>query len=181
MAKRGPNTPAGKAASSMNALKHGLRSDAPVIPLFEDFDDWERHRAGIMAAIEPEGTLETAHAERIAKLIWRLDRVPRWETAMMTHSLDAVGEDLSLGFSYGAAMGVIRTDEEKMDKIIRLSDRRQLPSAEDMEKIMRYEGHLHRQLHQTLHELEALQARRKGGRQSPLARFDVMQSPASGL
>ena len=94
MVKRGPNTPAGKAASSTNALKHGLRSNAPVIPVFEDFDDWERHRAGIIAALEPDGALETAHAERVAKLIWRLDRVPRYETAMMTHSLDDVGEDL---------------------------------------------------------------------------------------
>ena len=181
MAKRGPNTARGKAASSMNALKHGLRSGAPVIPGFEEFADWEHHRAGIMAALEPEGALEIAHAERVAKLIWRLDRVPRYETAMMTHDLDDVGEDLSPGFSYGAAMGIVQTDEEKLDKIVRLSDRRQLPSSDDMEKIMRYEGHLHRQLHQTLNALEILQGRRRGDRPSPLVRMDIMQSPASGL
>ncbi len=102
--KRGPNTPAGKARSSQNALKHGLRSDAPVIPGFEDFGDWDRHRAGIMEALAPEGALETAHAARVAKLIWRLDRVPRYETAMMTHSLDAVGDDLVPAFRYGKAL-----------------------------------------------------------------------------
>jgi len=177
MVKRGPNTPAGKANSSQNALKHGLRSDAPVIPGFEDHGDWDRHRADILAAIAPEGALETAHATRIAKLIWRLDGVPRWETAMMTHSLDAVGDDLVPAFRYGKALGIKQTEQEKLDAIVRLADRRQLPSSEDMEKIMRYEGHLHRQLHQTIHELEALQARRKGDRPSPLARLDVMQSP----
>jgi hypothetical protein len=165
----------------MNALKHGLRSGAPVIPGFEEFADWERHRAGIMAALEAEVALEIAHAERAAKLIWRLDRVPRYETAMMTHDLDDVGEDLSPGFGYGAAMGIVQTDEEKLDKIVRLSDRRQLPASDDMEKIMRYEGHLHRQLHQTLNALEVLQARRRGDRPSPLIRLDVMQAPASGL
>ena len=177
MVTRGPNTPAGKAASSRNALKHGLRSEAPVIPVFEDFDDWERHRAGIIAAIEPEGALETAHAERVASLYWRLQRVPRYETEMMTHGLDDIAEDLVPVFRYGEAIGIVQSEAEKLDKIARLASRRQLPSSDDIEKIMRYEGHLHRQLHQTLHELEALQARRKGERPSPLARLDVSGSP----
>jgi len=59
MARRGPNTARGKAASSRNAVKHGLRSDAPVIPELESFDDWERHRAGLVASFEPDGAFET--------------------------------------------------------------------------------------------------------------------------
>ena len=165
----------------MNALKHGLRSGVPVIPGFESFEDWESHRAGLMAAIEPEGALETAHAERIASLYWRLQRVPRYETEMMTHSLDSIAEDLEPVVRYGEALGIVRTEAEQLDNIARQASRRQLPSSDDLEKILRYEAHLHRQLHQTLHELEALQARRKGERPSPLARLDVMQSPASGL
>jgi hypothetical protein len=39
MVKRGPATAEGKAAASRNAIKHGLRSDAPVIPGLEDFDE----------------------------------------------------------------------------------------------------------------------------------------------
>jgi hypothetical protein len=41
---------------------------------------------------------------------------------------------------------------------------------------MRYEAHLHRQYIQTLHELEAIQIRRKGGT-SPLARLDIIGAP----
>ncbi len=41
---------------------------------------------------------------------------------------------------------------------------------------MRYEAHLHRQLLQTMHELEALQARRQG-HATPLARLDVAGGP----
>lgn len=41
---------------------------------------------------------------------------------------------------------------------------------------MRFEAHLHRQLLQTLHELEARQARRQG-EQAPLARLDVQGVP----
>jgi hypothetical protein len=42
---------------------------------------------------------------------------------------------------------------------------------------MRYETHLHRLYIQTLHELEAIQARRHGER-TPLARLDITASPA---
>jgi hypothetical protein len=41
-----------------------------------------------------------------------------------------------------------------------------------LEKAARYEAHLSRQLYKATHELEALQARRKGG-SAPLARLDV--------
>ena len=49
---------------------------------------------------------------------------------------------------------------------------RVLPDDKTLEKIQRYEAHLTRQFNQTLHELEALQARRLGGH-VPLARLDV--------
>jgi hypothetical protein len=54
----------------------------------------------------------------------------------------------------------------------RMRRERTLPHREDAEKVMRYEAHLHRQLMQTLHELEAMQARR-AGQAAPLARLDV--------
>lgn len=51
-----------------------------------------------------------------------------------------------------------------------------LPSEQGLDKVIRYEAHLHRQLLQTLHELEAIQARRQGLR-TPLARVDVQGLP----
>ena len=47
-----------------------------------------------------------------------------------------------------------------------------LPEERALNKIMRYESHLNRQLYQALHELEARQARRTG-EPAPLARLDV--------
>jgi hypothetical protein len=47
-----------------------------------------------------------------------------------------------------------------------------LPSADDLQKIGRYESHLSKEMYRALHELEALQERRTGGK-SPLARLDV--------
>jgi hypothetical protein len=53
-----------------------------------------------------------------------------------------------------------------------------IPSGPTLERVMRYEAHLHRQLVQSMHELEALQARRRG-EATPLARLDVAGGPGS--
>jgi hypothetical protein len=56
--------------------------------------------------------------------------------------------------------------------LARMSRERLLPDDKTLEKISRYEAHLSRLFHKTLHELEALQTRRSGG-VAPLARLDV--------
>ena len=57
-----------------------------------------------------------------------------------------------------------------------ISRERILPDAETLEKIVRYEAHLSRQLYQALHELENLQKHRTTGEGVPLARLDVQGS-----
>lgn len=47
-----------------------------------------------------------------------------------------------------------------------------LPDEKRLELIMRYEAHLSRQLNHALHELEALQNRRRGTA-APLTRLDI--------
>lgn len=54
----------------------------------------------------------------------------------------------------------------------RMSRERLLPDETTLQKITRYEAHLCRLLYKTLHELEALQARRSG-QAAPLARLDI--------
>jgi hypothetical protein len=56
--------------------------------------------------------------------------------------------------------------------LARMSRERLLPDDKTLEKISRYEAHLSRLFHKSLHELEALQIRRAGGA-APLARLDV--------
>jgi hypothetical protein len=53
-----------------------------------------------------------------------------------------------------------------------MSRERFLPDETTLEKIMRCEAYLSRQLYQAMHELEALQTKRSGGA-APLARIDV--------
>jgi hypothetical protein len=51
-----------------------------------------------------------------------------------------------------------------------------LPPYWALDRVQKYESHLHRQLVQTMHELEALQARRRGETVN-LARLDISGSP----
>ncbi len=66
--------------------------------------------------------------------------------------------------------------EKEHDKVEReIVDKRRLrilPSADELQKIGRYEAHLSREMYRALHELEALQTHRKGG-SAPLGRLDV--------
>jgi len=150
----------------------------PVIPPFESFDDWEDFRGGIIASYGPEGRLETELAERIASLLWRIKRAVNYETEMTAHNLDDIPEDLATSARYGEkALGIPREQIITMDKIDVMVSGRMLPSQRALEKVMRYESHLHRQWVQTHHELEAIQARRKGERLSPPARLDVSGPP----
>ena len=75
----GPKTTRGKAASSRNAMKHGVLSIAPVVPGLETLEDWNDHRAGIVTSLVPTGYVESLLAERIALIAWRLRRVVRYE------------------------------------------------------------------------------------------------------
>ena len=76
----GPRTEAGKAASSMNALKHGLCAERLLIDQ-EDREAWEALRADYLARLAPEGAAEARLAERIAQLAWRRERGATMEAA----------------------------------------------------------------------------------------------------
>jgi hypothetical protein len=77
----GPKTSAGKARSSKNALRHGLRSELPVLP-GERAEDWQAHRDGVVRSLAPAGALEIELAGRVAPCLWRLRRVTAFETGV---------------------------------------------------------------------------------------------------
>jgi hypothetical protein len=88
----GPTTPEGKARSSKNALRHGLRSGLPVLP-GERAEDWQEHRDGILRSLAPAGTLERALVERVALCLWRLHRAAAYETAVTRLGLEEVEDE----------------------------------------------------------------------------------------
>ena len=72
----GPRTAEGKAAVSLNAVQHGLRAQAVVLP-GEEPDEYRLYRQGMLADLRPQDLPETDLAERIVELAWRLRRAGR--------------------------------------------------------------------------------------------------------
>ena len=177
MATRGPNTGRGKAAVRRNSLKHGLSAITPVVRQVESVEDWEHHLAQVIASKEPEGYLETQLAVRIAEMLWRLRRISQYEADTISLSLDQMPEEYAETLKYGEKVSS-STFEEGMtlEKVQMQTGIRMVPDQETIKVITRYESHLHRQLLQTLHELEAMQDRRRG-HQTPLARIDFTGPP----
>jgi hypothetical protein len=79
---RGPKTTEGKARSSRNALKHGLRAQKVVVLPDEDATEFEAQEAALLAELAPEGALQTLLARRIAAAAWRLSRADRIEAEL---------------------------------------------------------------------------------------------------
>jgi hypothetical protein len=175
--KPGPKTIAAKNAVRRNATRHGILSEAPIIKGLESEADWKRHRQGMLDSLQPEGHYETVLAERIAAALWRLNRVTRYELEVTTANLQNIPKDMASSARYQATFGIPTEESITMEKVESYISHRILAQDHHLTRVMRYESHLHRVFIQTAHELEALQARRKGG-QSHLTRLDISAPPS---
>src|SRR3954468_9852389 len=84
--KRGPNTPEGKARSSMNARRHGMRARTFGILPGEDQAEWAEHLADLQAGYGPVDDTERKLVEAIAAAMWNEIRADR----MLTEVLAAI-------------------------------------------------------------------------------------------
>ncbi len=78
----GPQTPAGKAAVRLNALKHGLTARDAVLP-FEDQDQFDEIAKAYEEHYKPIGPVEILLVQQIVMAAWRLCRVRGMETAAL--------------------------------------------------------------------------------------------------
>jgi hypothetical protein len=182
---------------SHNSLRHGLTAAAIVLPS-ESEDDWASFHEEVRAQFDAEGPVEVALASRVAELLWRLRRVARVESqsvSMRQMRRDIIVYDRA---QTEPAVPVPQSDEdeaarrargrEQDTKLFGIYARSQiadaaadryletlpvlLPDDRALDTVMRYEAHLTRLLKHALHELEALQDRRRGTA-TPLARVDI--------
>jgi hypothetical protein len=91
----GPKTEPGRAIAKLNAVKHGGLSPLPVLPEVEARDEWDTHLAGTIMSLQPVGHLETVLAERVALLLWRMNRVARFEREVTAVGQERVVADLA--------------------------------------------------------------------------------------
>ena len=68
-------------------LRHGIQYQSPVLPRVESAEQWETHLAGIRESLDPVGTLEEAFVHKIAFQLWRVDRLIRHETGIVSSKI----------------------------------------------------------------------------------------------
>ena len=176
--KRGPKTPAGKARSSRNAVKHGIRSPHPfIIEGLESPEEWEELKLGIIESCQPANTQELELAINVAWDYWRQRRYRLHENAVLRKQVEETEEELQQEDAYedglpeGAPLPAI--DPERL---VHHQHLKVIPDAWSMDTMLRYEAQVRKALNQDMNMLEVLQARRNGER-TPLARVQVDSGP----
>ena len=82
----GPRTPEGKAKSSQNALKHGLRAQITVLP-DENIDDFDVLISELEDEFQPATAIEWTLLRQLADAEWRMRRVPLIEAGVLAKEL----------------------------------------------------------------------------------------------
>ncbi len=90
----GPRTAEGKAAVTQNAVKHGLRAQAVVLP-GEDGQEYARYHGQMKEQLQPADVQEIELAERIVGLSWRLRRAGRYHDAVFEALYDRQVEEMA--------------------------------------------------------------------------------------
>jgi hypothetical protein len=174
MKSTGPKTVEGRERSKSNALKHGLTA-AQIIVFDEKAEDLEQFHQELIDELIPRGTLEEQLVERIAFCVWRLRRAYRIEAILFAPARTAVREPREpsakmvkfLGLEEArkamarmAALDPPPTDAPDIGAVFRTLAVDRGPLLQ----LSRYETTIERSLHRALHDLERLQARRRGER-----------------
>jgi len=166
----GPRSAEGKARVARNALKHGLLSHDMLI-MGENAEELELFREAMMADLAPEGHVEVYLADRMVSCAWRLRRAGQLERDIINGKM--LDEVRSRARSPQAYVGV----PDPMPGPIAAET---LWKEDTYDKISRYERYIEHGLYKALHELQRLQAVRRGeGVTAPAAvDVDVSGQPA---
>ena len=153
----GVKTDEGKEISKMNALKHGLLSSQVLL-------EAEKKEKESLAELDilikeqllPLGEFENFLTDRIISNIWRLKRLLKIESSLMEFGNNE--------------MVLILQDDKKQESRTQITN---MLKNELFERIMRYEASIERGIFKSLHELQRLQAIRKGEKISAPIALDI--------
>lgn len=163
----GPRTVGGKAASSRNALRHGLTAQMVVLD-WEHAAAFEELRRSLVDQFSPETPADKVLVEHLAGALWRLNRAGAYEAGLMAWIAHSQAEahdcdGLALGEVFLASdrRGIdgAATNAENPDSHSTLHRRlgRTLEVAmgqrDYLTKLSRYEAHLTREVERTLNLL----------------------------
>jgi hypothetical protein len=146
----GPRTPAGKAVSSMNAVKTGLTGRTVLLPS-DDAEAYRQHIAAYENEYKPVGLRERELVQSLADLQWRLQRIPGLEIAIYARGRDEFFEQFE---DFDPAGRSARIDLETF-----------MHYQKPLRNIQLQEGRLRRQRKKDMAELRELQQERRQAEQ----------------
>jgi hypothetical protein len=152
----GPRTKEGKSRSRKNALKHGVLASALLIDAWaqgiNDEASFEDLLGDLNRDLAPVGKLEELLVERVAVCWWRQRRALQCEGGLIRRELiSSISQD-----DLDCALG--RSSD---DPLLDILEHHYLPT-EGLDRVLRYETSIQRQLAYALNQLERLQRARKG-------------------
>jgi hypothetical protein len=155
----GPRTLAGKAVSSRNALKHGLRARAILLP-GENKRSFQRLFKVFRAEHRPVGPLQEILVEQMAVAYWKLARLARIESHLFhdkSTPTDLFGP-VSEPYHFGLDEPVSRLHQHNSNpnQLITRVFLRDAASSNNLSRLSYYEMRLERSFYQAYHELQRL-------------------------
>jgi hypothetical protein len=144
----GPHSAAGKAKSSLNAVKTGLTGRTVLLPS-DDVAAYQAHIKRCVKAFAPVGTLEEQVVQTLADLQWRLNRIPSLETGLLALARRRCAPDL------------FQDEPNPQMRAVLLEAHLYETAAKSLENLQRQENRLGRQYAQEIKELERLRAERQ--------------------
>jgi hypothetical protein len=181
----GPQTSKGKTIVRLNALKHGFFASDVVNPVLDGPTRAEEFNSLLDALLEefqPESVLERIMIDEIAACCWRIRRLLRYECRESWVDEDdyrrwANTEKPSDSILASMGNDTFGTRRRKAETLRRSGlDALTLPDDSDIDKIVRYERLIKRNLYRALYTLERMRAARIRGDAS-----DPTGSPGNDL
>jgi hypothetical protein len=149
----GPRTAAGRARSSLNALRHGITGQVSITTV-EDRAAHDNFFQELIDRFQPEDALELQFASLIAEDFWRLQRIRAVENDMLALGNFSDAADIDVDHpEIHASLTRARTFAEQ---------------SKDFERLTLYEQRINRALEKNRSQLDELQAERKRQRQEAL-------------
>jgi len=142
----GPRTAAGRAVSSMNAVKTGLTGRTVLLPS-DDAEAYRQHLAAYENEFKPVGLRECELVQSLADIQWRLQRIPGLEMAIYARGRDEFAEQFE---DLDPAARSARIDLETF-----------LQYQKPLRNLQIQEGRLQRQREKDMAELRELQQERR--------------------
>jgi hypothetical protein len=142
---KGPKTPEGKAASSQNAITHGLTANFTVLSN-ESEDDFQRLLDSYVDRYEPSDPVEMELVQTMAITRWRLRRLGNLESSLLNNEVVKSAAEVDMEWA------TIPDDER-----LALAFRKLAEESKALALLMRYEASLNRAYERAVKQLELLQ------------------------